>query len=124
MSDLPDYSERVVFKLGKKDPRKGSGLKRYYSEMSLCLSEMYRVLRPGKAAIIVVGSSIMRGIDTETAKCLGEIGKEIGFDLVDISERNLDRNRRMMPARKDGDSASRIEERMHKEYIIGLYKGI
>jgi DNA modification methylase len=134
MSDLPDYSWRVVSNLSQKDPKKANVLRRYYTEMALSLSEMFRVLKPGKAAVVVVGSSVMRGIDTETAKCLGEIGESIGFDLVDIAQRRLDRNKRMMPARntsqsevggparKNTKSGSQIEERMHKEYIIGFLK--
>lgn len=122
MRDLPDYSERIISRLSKEDPKKGGVLRRYYTEMFLCLSEMFRVLKPGKAAILVVGSSTMRGIDTHTAKCLGEIGATIGFDLVNIAERKLDRNKRMMPARETGGSETQIEERMHKEYIIGFYK--
>lgn len=134
MHNLPDYSYRVVSNLGQKDPKKANVLRRYYTEMALCLSEMFRVLKPGKAAVVVVGSSVMRGIDTETAKCLGEIGETIGFDLVDIPERKLDRNKRMMPARNASQSqtggparenkkgSTKIEERMHKEYIIGFLK--
>ena len=122
MRDLPEYSECIISRLSKKDPKKGSVLRRYYTEMHLCLSEMFRVLKPGKAAILVVGSSTMRGIDTDTSKCLGEIGKTIGFDLVNVAERKLDRNKRMMPARESGESGTQIEERMHKEYIIGFFK--
>jgi len=122
MTDSPVYTQGIVEKVSAKDPKKGSVLRRYYTEMTLSLSEMFRVLKPGKAAIIVVGSSIMRGIDTETATCLGEIGKTIGFSLVDIAERRLDRNRRMMPARESAQPGSQIEKRMHKEYIIAFYK--
>jgi DNA modification methylase len=134
MSDLPDYSYRIVSNLSQKDLKKANVLRRYYTEMALSLSEMFRVLKPGKAAVVVVGSSFMRGIDTETAKCLGEIGETIGFDLVDIAQRKLDRNKRMMPARntsqseaggparKNTKSGSQIEERMHKEYITGFLK--
>jgi len=64
----------------------------------------------------------MRGIDTETADCLGETGKTVGFDLIDIAERRLDRNRRMMPARENAQPKSQIEKRMHKEYVIGFLK--
>lgn len=124
MHHLPDYPEAVISSLNKKDSKKGQVLRRYYTEMSLAFREMHRVLKPRKAAIIIVGSSTMRGMDTETAKCLGEIGKRVGFDLVGISERNLDRNKRMMPARTNGPSETQIEERMHKEYIIGFYKTI
>ncbi|MBN1848004.1 MAG: hypothetical protein JW932_05410 [Deltaproteobacteria bacterium] len=122
MYHLPDYPEAVISNLNRKDPKKGQVLRRYYTEMSQAFKEMHRVLKSGKAAIIIVGSSIMRGMDTKTAQCLGEIGKKVGFDLVGISERNLDRNKRMMPARTSGPFETQIEERMHKEFIIGFYK--
>lgn len=122
MRDLPDYSYQVVSELSLKDPKKANVLRRYYTEMSQCLSEIFRVLKPGKGAVVVVGSSVMRGIDTETARCLAEIGKTVGFDLVAITQRKLDRNKRMMPARESKKTGSKIEERMHKEYIIGFLK--
>jgi len=56
------------------DPKKGNVLHRYYSKMTHTLREAFRVLKPGKAAIFVVGSSVMRGIDTQTDTCLAEIG--------------------------------------------------
>ena len=73
---LPEYAEQVVETVAKVDQKKSRALHRYYSEMTLGLAEMARVLKPGKAAIIVVGSSTMRGIDTQTDVCLGEIGKQ------------------------------------------------
>jgi hypothetical protein len=92
--------------------------------MTVALREMHRVLKPGKAAVVVVGNSVMRGVGTETDRCLGEIGKQVGFDLVHIGIRNLDRDKRMMPARKNGnsDNSSQIEARMHQEYLLGFLK--
>jgi len=113
----------VVESIARVDSKKGKVLHRYYSEMTRCLAEMVRVLRPGKAAIIVVGSSTMRGTDTRTDVCLGEIGKRVGFELSGIAVRRLDRDKRMMPARRERSSArSQIEERMHEEYVIGFLK--
>ncbi|MEK6574846.1 MAG: hypothetical protein AABZ58_11125, partial [Chloroflexota bacterium] len=86
------------------------------------LSEALRVLKPGKAAIIVVGSSVMKGIDTQTQDCLGEIGESVGFKLAGIATRILDRDRRMMPARFGGQRSTQIEERMHEEYVIAFCK--
>lgn len=122
MGDLPRYPDRIVSKVARRDENKSHVLWRYYTEMAGCLAEMFRVLKPGKGAVVVVGSSLMRGINTETGECLAEIGKGVGFDLVDIAVRKLDRNRRMMPARENGEKATRIEERMHEEFIIGLHK--
>jgi DNA modification methylase len=120
--EMPDYPTQVVAKIASRDERKAKVLHRYYSEMTRSLSEMYRVLKPGKAAIVVVGTSTMRGLDTETQTCLGKIGESRGFDLVNIAVRRLDRDKRMMPTRRSVQPNSQIEERMHEEFVIGLYK--
>jgi len=118
---LPHRPETVIQQLARKDPRKAKVLRKYFTDMSDAISEMYRVLRPNTAAIIVVGTSTMRGINVETHLCLADIAAEIGFRVVGIADRQLDRNRRMMPARFK-KSASMIEQRIHEEYVIGLLK--
>ncbi|NOZ07135.1 MAG: hypothetical protein GXP41_12420 [Chloroflexi bacterium] len=120
--EMPSFSQKIISSIASRDERKAKVLHRYYSEMTRSLSEMYRVLKPGKAAVVVVGTSTMRGMDTETQACLGEIGESVGFDLVDIAVRKLDRNKRMMPARRVTRPESQIEQRMHEEYVIGLRK--
>lgn len=120
--ELPDMAAAVVEEITRLDRKKGRVLHRYYSEMTRALREMYRVLRPGKAALVVVGSSVLRGRDTRTEMCLAEIGKAIGFRVPRIGVRELDRNRRMMPAGAEVDLASQIQQRMHQEFVIGLQK--
>jgi len=119
---LPPQATEVVSKVAARDAKKGRVLHRYYSEMTRSLRETFRVLKPGEAAIVVVGTSTMRGIDTRTQDCLASIGKAIGFDVVGITTRRLDRDRRMMPARRGRTPASQIEQRMHEEYVVGFYK--
>ena len=121
-SDLPAQCERTVDRLAKVDERKAAVLRRYFGEMSAVLAETHRVLKPGKAAIVVVGSSTLRGIDVETHKGLAALGVEAGFQLAHIGVRRLDRDKRMMPARWANDGASQIEQRMHEEHVIGLLK--
>ena len=120
--ELPDEAAKVVADVASVDEKKGRVLHRYYSEMTRTLREMFRVLKPGKAAITVVGSSTMRGKDTSTHICLAAIGQAIGFDVPKIGVRHLDRDRRMMPAGANVDSGSQIQQRMHEEYVIGFYK--
>lgn len=90
--------------------------------MTRTLHEMFRVLKPGKAAIVVVGNSILSGKDIQIHKCLADIGIQLGFDVPKIGIQALDRNRRMLPVSFQVDSGSMIQQRMHEEYIIGLYK--
>lgn len=120
--DLPNYTSEVVTEIADCDEKKGQVLHRYYSEMTRTLQEMFRVLKPGKAVILVVGSSTMRGKDTQTPECLADIGQSIGFEVPRIGVRHLDRNRRMMPTGSEPDLRSQIQQRMHEEYVIGFYK--
>ncbi len=121
---LPNAVQEIVEAVAQVDSKKSQTLHRYYSEATCFLSEMCRVLKPGRAAIVVVGSSVMRGIDTQTDRCLAEIGKAIGFAEATIAVRRLDRDKRMMPARsREKTATSLIEARMQEEYIIAFYKG-
>lgn len=119
---LPPRTADIVHQIAQLDRKRGNALRRYYSEMTRVLAESLRVVKPGQAAIFVVGSSTMRGTDTQTHLCLGEIGQSLGFDLVGIGRRALDRDRRMMPARTSRALRSQIEERMHEEYVIAFLK--
>ncbi len=120
--DLPSNTTQIVDTIRQQDAPKGAVLHRYYSEMTRALKEMLRVLKPGKAALVVVGTSVMRGIDTQTQNCLAEIGQALGFEVPAIGVRRLDRDRRMMPAGLKVDRESQIQQRMHKEHVIGFYK--
>ena len=126
---LPAQCEHTLARLANADRRKAAVLRRYFGEMREVIAEMRRVLKAGKAAIIVVGSSVLRGVDVETHRALAALGEDAGFRLAGIGARRLDRDRRMMPARWagrgpgsdcNGAAASHIERRMHEEHVIGL----
>jgi DNA modification methylase len=122
LTPLPQLSSKIVRSLSRLDVKKGIVLHRYYSEMMQIFEEMIRVLKSDHAAVVVVGSSKMRGIDVETGTCLGEIAEAVGFDLVHVGERRLDRDRRMMPTRWHTNSSNGIESRMQTEFVLGLFK--
>jgi DNA modification methylase len=120
---LPQGCRAIVDRVKAADSHKGRVFHRYLTEMAQALHEMHRVLRPGGAAVIVVGTSTLRGVNVETHNCLAEIAQDAaGFDLVDVAERRMDRDRRMMPARFGHKRSSQIEQRMHREYVLALYK--
>ncbi len=123
-TELPASLRAVVDQLSAKDAPKSRVLQRYFADMFVAIGEMARVLRPGAAAVIVVGPSTMRGMLIPTHHCLADLASGVGLDVVGVAPRNLDRDRRMMPARNGNrsDAASGIERRMHTEYIIGAVK--
>ena len=119
---LPDECEATLTALARLDARKAAVLRRYFGEMAAVLGEMCRVLRPGCAAIVVVGTSTLRGLDVRTHHGLAAIGETVGLVLAGMGTRRLDRDRRMMPARWGGSPGTGIEQRMHEEYAIGFVK--
>jgi DNA modification methylase len=121
LEHLPSYSNDRVVQLKGINGKKGNALHRYYSEMSMVIKEMHRVLKHERACVIVVASSVLSGLDVETHLCLAEIGEQHGFDLVHIGERNIDRNKRMLPTSHKKNN-SQIETRMHNEYVLGFWK--
>lgn len=120
--ELPQSVETLVTEIRQKSKAKSVSLRRYYVEMTLVLQEMFRVLKSEKSAIVVVGNSILAGHDVRIEDSLVEIGKKIGFDVPIVGIRQLDRNRRMMPAGSSVDRSSQIQQRMHEEFVIGFYK--
>jgi len=118
---LPRVTSEWCEKVEKKDDRRGKILKQYYTDMSSVQSEMYRVLKEKSAAIIVVGTSQMRGIVIPHHVCLKEIAAHIGFTCIKVGERKLERNKRMMPIAHKSEKKG-IENRLHREYILGLWK--
>ena len=121
---LPDRCETTLARLAELDARKARVLRRYFGEMSGVLVEMHRVLRRGGSAVLVVGTSTLRGMDVETHEALAAIAESLGFVLAGIGVRRLDRDKRMMPARWGASPQSQIEHRMHEEYAIGLVKDV
>jgi DNA modification methylase len=119
---LPERPEGIMLQVAQRDKHKSQMLRKYFTEMKAVLAEMYRVLRGNAAAIVVVGPSVIRGINVETHQCLADIATELGFDVVGVVQRMLDRNKRMMPARFGQKTNAMIEQRMHEEYVIGLLK--
>lgn len=121
LEPLPEQAERAVAQIATVDPKKGQVLRRYFSEMRRVLAAMRRVLVPGGVAVLVVGESTMRGQPAQVPQSLGAIGEQVGLTLVGVGERRLDRDRRMMPARR-GPATTAIEQRMHVEYVLGFAK--
>ncbi|MBU1901946.1 site-specific DNA-methyltransferase, partial [Patescibacteria group bacterium] len=119
---LPKQAADVVAQLRRLDSRKSIILEKYFVEMRAVFVEMYRVLKADACSVVVVGCSTMRGLDVQTHQCLARIAQQSGFDVVGIARRQLDRNRRMMPARFGSNGTTGIEQRMHDEYVIGLIK--
>jgi hypothetical protein len=89
--------------------------------METSLREMLRVLAPRRAAILVVGSSTIRGVEIRVPTVLAELAASVGFKVVSVAKREIIRDARMMPV-SHNKTNNGIEARMHEEGVIGLIK--
>ena len=76
---LPRQCETTLTQLTERDVKKATALRRYFGEMAAVIEEMWRVLKKGKPAVIVVGTSNLRGLDVETHKGLAALGETYRF---------------------------------------------
>lgn len=123
-TSIPSEVQKTITRVEARDPKKARVLAKYFQDMGSSIGQMYRVLKPGRACVIIVGPSTMRSIEIPTHKCLAALAQTHGFEVVEIAPRKLDRDRRMMPAGFRRNHNSQIENRMHEEYVIGLVKPI
>ena len=122
---LPDNAQQAIAALFEVDRPKSRVLAKYLREMREAIEEMYRVIRPGRVVIVVVGPSTMRGKRIATQDYLSGIAEQVGFAVAGVPERELNRDRRMMPARwgnRNNEGNEGIELRMHQEFVIGAAK--
>lgn len=116
-----DTANQVLAAMLKKSANRASIVANYYREMEFAMREMFRVLVRGRAAALVVGTSVIQGIDIRAPKALAELAGSIGFDVVGVATRQILRDARMMPV-SHGSTKNGIEARMHEEGVIGLVK--
>jgi DNA modification methylase len=73
-----------------------TGFDNFVSEMKLAVTNFYTALKPGRYAVLVLGDAIFKGDLFHTAKEIGEMSKEVGFEVVGIIDRPLHETKRSM----------------------------
>jgi DNA modification methylase len=116
-----ETANRVLQSLQQKDERRASVVAHYFRDMEVSLHEMHRVMVEGRAAILVVGSSTIRGIEIKAPTVLAELADFVGFRVIGVAKREIVRDSRMMPVSHNSERNG-IEARIHEEGVIGLIK--
>jgi DNA modification methylase len=78
--------------------KEATGFDSYLTEMKQSLSGMYRVLRPGRYLVLVVGDAIYNKVLYRGAEALAEIGEKLGFENVCTIERKIHKTKRSFVA--------------------------
>lgn len=109
--------DSLIASLAKRSIRSASILHEYFIDMRQAVAEMFRVLKPASRAILVVGSSVARGIEIPTHSLIVDLAIQVGFHLEDIIYRELDPNRRYLPF-----NSGKFTGGIHEEYVLILIK--
>lgn len=74
--------------------KESSGFEAYLSDMTECLKEMSRLLKPGRYAALVIGDAIYKGITYKGAESVAEIATRLGLETVCIKSRKIHQTKR------------------------------
>lgn len=97
-------------------------LARYLSDMARVLGEIHRVLKPGGAAVLVVGDTTRRGVFVRNSDALVHLGEVHGLDLVERTQRALPPNRRYLPPPSSDDAGEALDARLRNEVLLTFEK--
>ena len=103
----------VINHISKEDARKGKLIRRYFRDMYQTLSEMSRVLRPERHAVIVVCPSHIRKVEVPTQKIFAQMASSLGLELIHEHTRTINAKRRVLPYMRES-----FGNRMSTEYVL------
>jgi SAM-dependent methyltransferase len=107
---------------GELQGRNHGMLRRYVRDLRKCVSENFRVLRPGGKAVYVVGNCNLRDTFVENSECVSALATEVGFTVRPARRRPLPQNRRYLPPPGKRGAGAALHKRMREEVILTLVK--
>jgi len=78
--------------------KESSGFDSYLAEMAQSLKGMFRLLKPGRYAVLVIGDALYQNVLYHAAEALSEVAEHVGFETVSIIERQLHSTKRSFVA--------------------------
>lgn len=104
-----------VTKIGESDPRRASVTIQYFADMSRNLNCVYESLRTDGEYHLIVGNSMIRGIEVPTHEILAKIGEQIGFAWTGYFNYRIKDHRLSIPRNNNGG-------KIDIEHVISLRK--
>ncbi|TAE26008.1 MAG: hypothetical protein EAZ91_18355 [Cytophagales bacterium] len=112
---LLDLINEYVTQIGETDPRRASITIQYFDDMRRNLSCVYNTLRNGGEYHLIVGNSVIRGIDVPTHEILAKIGEQLGFSWSAYFNYRIKDHRLSIPRNTNGG-------KIDIEHVITLKK--
>jgi tRNA G10 N-methylase Trm11 len=108
----------VLFDNANLQDKQTGMIKRYINDSILLMSEISRVLKKGKEAVLVVGNSNLNGVYIENSEVFNQAGKLVGLNLSHITEREIPITKRYLPLPKSNSNS--LSKRMKHEVIMSF----
>ena len=118
---LPSHLETAIAD-GINDRTRLGIVRRYLSDVRRVLLEINRVLKPGGAAIIALGPSLISQNESDAGKVIGNLAESVGLENVGWSFRPLEGCRRSLPPPAAAKRGNALALRMEGEVFLGLRK--
>ena len=81
--------EEMLQGIGEADKKLQPGIERFFSDMSECFTDSYRLLKPGGRACHVIGNTTLKGVPILNAEAFVELMQEAGFVLDRVIKREI-----------------------------------
>lgn len=118
---LQQDTSEIIPDIGRADRQTGSILGQYFQDMAYALSEMHRVLKPGKSAVLVMRPSTVRWITVPTHEIVSAMSESMGFQWVGMRAAGTEYDPGLIPVSQDRNGNG-VPDRKDQEYIMGLVK--
>lgn len=82
-------AEGIVEKLALKDRALSENVAGYFSDMRSAFDEMYRILKPGKKACVIIGNTALQGVPILNAEVATEQMLNAGFRRASLVKREI-----------------------------------
>jgi len=79
----------MVDAVSETDLKTARGIERFFSDMSQCFSDTYRILKPGARACHVIGNTALKKVPILNAEAFAELMQEVGFQIEDVILREI-----------------------------------
>lgn len=84
-----NIGEEIIARLQEKDRGVALNVAYYFADMHSSLCEMFRVLKPGAKACIILGNTALQGIPIKNAEVAAEQMQHIGFHPIELIKREV-----------------------------------
>ena len=115
--EVSHFIQPYINELRTLDERRAGIAAHYFDDIRRNLSCVYDALRPGGTYNMIIGNSIMRGVEIPTHELTAKLGEELGFKWTDYFLYKLKDHRLSIP-RQNNATGGKIEH----EHVITLSK--